>query len=478
MALVVLALIAHGVALWSQQAINLDGSRSSLAPAAPQRVALELTIYYASSAALVAAYAALLLLVIRGRVRGAARTAVLLAPVMLQLALLLPRPWLSTDVLSYVAQGFLGNTIVGGNPYVNVPRDVLGTFVGDQLTGLGWRPQTILSPYGPLWTAYETLVRWMSQNVGAAVLLMKAAPVAASLGSAALISRILGRERPRLQLLGTVAFLWNPVVITELAAEGHVDGVMVFLVLLGVDASLRAQPVRSVLAGGLATMTKYLPLMLLPAQLVHLWRTRRPTDVRRRLLMAAALTSGLIVALFAPFWVGLRTLEGLRVMGQPGPWPTVTGFLYRYLERAYPWVDGGTVATIVVSGGFALYVLRLALGVRSGQTLLVALARTALAFVLVASPVFYPWYAVLPIALVALVPEASHLTLILVLTATSRLVAPLVDLRPAYEPIQSAAYTLTSLGLFLCIGLAIAFGLRAVWAWAASGHGESAAGAS
>jgi hypothetical protein len=80
--------------------------------------------------------------------------------------------------------------------------------------------------------------------------------------------------------------------------------------------------------------------------------------------------------------------------------------------------------------------------------------------------VFFPWYVVLPVALIALVPEASYLLVAVAITTLSRVVAPLVDLRPAYEPIPGAAYTLTSLGLFLCIALVGAMGVGALWAWA------------
>jgi hypothetical protein len=65
------------------------------------------------------------------------------------------------------------------------------------------------------------------------------------------------------------------------------------------------------------------------------------------------------------------------------------------------------------------------------------------------------------------VPETPYLAVMLALTITSRVVAPLVDLRTAYEPIPTAAYTLTTVGLLACIAVAAAFAVRAIWAWAA-----------
>jgi alpha-1,6-mannosyltransferase len=277
--------------------------------------------------------------------------------------------------------------------------------------------------------------------------------------------------RPQVRLVGTVAFLWSPVVLTELSGEGHIEGVLTFLALLGIAATLRGRPVSAAVAGTLAVLTKYVPVILLPAQLVYLARTRQPAPSRARLAAAAAAAALVAVIIFAPFWAGVRTLEGLRIMGQPGPWPTVTGLLYRIVERVAPGIDAGAVATIIVSGGFLLAALRIASRIRDDRTLLAALARTAILFVLVASPVFYPWYAVLPVALVALVPERPLLAVIVALTATSRLVAPLVDLRPAFDPVPTAAYSATIAGLSVCIALATAVWLRSVWAWAAAADG-------
>jgi alpha-1,6-mannosyltransferase len=401
---------------------------------------------------------------------------VLAAPILLQVVLLFQRPWLSTDVLSYAAQGYLGIDGAGlANPYLSAPRDVLGTPFGAQLTALGWRPQAILSPYGPLWTAVEVGVLSVTRDLAVATVLLKLPAFLASVGSAALIWTILGWVRPRLRLVGTVAFLWSPVVLTELSGEGHVDGLMTFLVLAGIAATLRGRPVSSAVAGSLAVLTKYVPMIFVPAQLIYLLRARHPATSRTWLVAAAALAAALAVCAFAPFWAGLRTLEGLRIMGQPGPWPTLTGLVYRAVERTLPWLDPGVIATLLVSAGFFIAALRIAAGVRDDRSLLRALALTALLFVLVASPVFYPWYAVLPIALVALVPERPLLIVIVALTATSRLVAPLVDLRPAFDPVPTAAYTATIAGLSICIALATALWLRSVWTWAAGGDDGASA---
>jgi hypothetical protein len=59
---------------------------------------------------------------------------------------------------------------------------------------------------------------------------------------------------------------------------------------------------------------------------------------------------------------------------------------------------------------------------RTMRDLVRACAAITLTFVLLAAPVYWPWYVVMPIALLALAGDAS---LVIVLTATSRIVAPL-----------------------------------------------------
>jgi hypothetical protein len=47
------------------------------------------------------------------------------------------------------------------------------------------------------------------------------------------------------------------------------------------------------------------------------------------------------------------------------------------------------------------------------------------------SPAYWPWYAVLPVAFLALVPRGAFLVLIVAMSLGSRLVAPLKHGRPA-----------------------------------------------
>lgn len=110
-----------------------------------------------------------------------------------------------------------------------------------------------------------------------------------------------------------------------------------------------------------------------------------------------------------------------------------------------------------------IYVLWRSRDVRDGVTLLATCARIAIVYLLIASPLFYPWYTILPIALLALAPSRAFVGLILVMTVVARVLAPVGHLRPAYEPITDAASvaTFVSVAAILVVFLLVSRG----WIW-------------
>src|SRR5260221_8941122 len=147
-----------------------------------------------------------------------------------KVALLAGQPNLSIDVFTYIAQGRHAST--GTNPYAHPVKEIAATPFGSELEARGWIPVHGVSPYGPLWTQFEAAVGRIATGIPGQVLSIKLLVVAFSVGSAAMIWLILGIVAPRSQLAGTLIYLWNPVVIVELAGEGHNDAAMLFFVLL------------------------------------------------------------------------------------------------------------------------------------------------------------------------------------------------------------------------------------------------------
>ena len=420
-------------------------------PADGSRLVLQGAGYYGATLLLFALYAWLLVLCRRGLLRdGRARALALLFPVLFNAGLLLGQPYQSIDALTYVVHGYLGNLPEGGNPYATTAAAVRATDLARELAPLGWLPVHGLTPYGPLWTHLEIGAMRVAGDAMSALLLLKAIVVAASLGSAALIWAILGRVRPEDQLLGTLVYLWNPVIVVEFAAEGHNDALMILCLLASLWLTVSLRPASSVLASTVGVLVKYLPLVFLPAQVVYLWHTRRDrVRLAAGLMIGLLVGAGLAVALYEPFWVGPRTLEGVRLQGQPLVSPTPSGWLYSSLGRLFPAAGAASLTLRVLAISFAAFVLAASWWARDATGLFGACAAIALFYVVVVSGHYWPWYASLPLALAALTPRGEVLLpAALVLTLCSRLVAPVSTLfTNGFMDAGSALYLKTAVGV-------------------------------
>jgi len=433
------------------------------APVDRTRLLFEAGVYYGATVLLFALYVWVLLLCRRGLLHDRARTLALLFPVLFNLGLLFGNPHQSIDALTYVAHGYLGN-LPDANPYITAAASVEDTDFGRQLASFGWLPVHGPSPYGPLWTHIEVVASAISGSASAALLTVKALVVAASMGSAALIWKILGRVRPEDQLLGTLVYLWNPVIVVEFAAEGHNDALMVLCVLLSLALTVSARPAMSIVALMLGVLVKYLPLMLLPAQAIYLWRTERS---RSRLLggLFLGLVIGLVltVALYSPFWAGLRTLDAVRFQGQPAISPSPSGLLYSYLLRSFSPDEAARFALLILGVLFVEFVLILSWRIRGFNGLLQACAGIALAYVLVASAEYWPWYAAFPLALLALAPRGIFLFAAVVISLCSRLVAPVsVLLTRGVISVETAVISKMAIGVTLPLATVA---LLYLWRW-------------
>ncbi len=419
----------------AQWAIFRNGMRAEVAgtifrgePAGVPNLLFQGAGYYAATVALFALYAWILILCRRGQLRDPrARLLALAFPVLFNVGLLLGQPYQSIDALTYVAHGFMGN-LPGANPYVTAASGIEGLDFARELAAFGWLPVHGVSPYGPLWTWIEVAAFWVAGSVGGTFLLIKAIVVGASLGTAALIWHVLGRVRPEDQLLGTLLYLWNPMIVIEFAAEGHNDALMILCLLASLALTVSGRPARAVTASFLGVLVKYLPLLFLPAQAVYLWRTEG-NQARLALRLGLGVLAGvaLTTAFYAPFWAGIDTLEGVRLQGRPFLSPSPSGVLYWLLGSAG--VPGtAQVVLLLISCAFVSFLVAMCWRVRDAATLLSSCAGIGLFYVLVVSTVYWPWYAAMPLALMALSPRGLLLPAAFVLTLCSRLVAPISTL--------------------------------------------------
>jgi hypothetical protein len=417
------------------------------------QVPFDLALYYLAIVGLFGVYARVLVMCRRGHLVGRSRALALSFPVLFHFAWWLSQPFLSRDLFTYLAQGYLG-ILPDGNPQAEPVTRVVGSALGAALARLGWSSYGEISPYGPLWTLLEVGVIRLTVDVATAAMLMKGVAVLASIGSAALVWMILGRVRPTDRLLGTLAYIANPLIVIEFAGEGHNDAVMVLFVLSSLLLAIAQRPAGALLALLLGALTKYLPLIFLPAELVFFWRRRDRSALGRGLALAAS--SGLILAAlaYAPFWTGLATFDGIAVAGQRAVQASTSGTVLWILERWLPASMAAQITSLILIAIFAVIVVATLRSISDAESLIRSCALTALAYLMVASPYVWPWHAALPVALLCLSPSTRFLILIFAVSLCSRLVAPLNDLfQNGFIPfrLSAALTTLVLIGIPLLV---------------------------
>jgi alpha-1,6-mannosyltransferase len=296
----------------------------------------------------------------------------------------------------------------------------MGTPYGGDLLHNGWQPVHGPTPYGPLWTAVERAAYVLSRgSVPVGITLIKVPTFLAVLGTAALIWRLLGKLRPERRFTATMLFLANPLVLIELAGDGHNDAVAGFFVVLAISATVRRRAFVAVIALAAAALVKadVLPLGLLMIVALVLWRQSLGRVVLEVAAGAVVALAG-AVALFAPYWVGFATLQPLLGEAAPAPGWSVSGILATVVTPVHAQLALATL--LVVPTIAACFLVRTVPGfIRAcGIVTLVTL---------VLLPQDWPWYAALASTLLALEAAELDIVAVLLLTLGSRIAAPFGD---------------------------------------------------
>jgi hypothetical protein len=318
-------------------------------------------------------------------VRGGARTRLWLVVaigLLPRLALLPAAPPLSEDLYRYLWDGRL--VAEGVNPFPRAPSDPsLARYHDGLLDRLNHADVPTIYPpmaqYLFAAAARTAVAPWAWKG---ALLVLEGILLVALL--ALLRRRGLAAER-------IVLYAWNPLVVIESFGNGHVDLAAAAFLLLAL-ALLETR--RAATAGGAfacAVLVKYIPLLLVPALL------------RRRAWAALATALAVGALLFLPFLDAGRSLAtGLATYLRHWEF---NGSLYAVLR---PLFATGDPPRAILSGLVAVA----AVAAASKRGPLAPLSGTALFLLaawIVASPTVYPWYLVMPIALLPLHPDAGLL---------------------------------------------------------------------
>ncbi|MGD0240073.1 MAG: hypothetical protein ABSB59_07065 [Streptosporangiaceae bacterium] len=255
----------------------------------------------------------------------------------------------STDSISYAASG--RTAVTGHSPYVMTPRQLQrsGDPVGKQIPSAeipsSW--MNAVSVYGPLATAAE----WGAAELGGTSLtritFWLKLEEALAFGAVILALDRLVRADPRLRLRAHLLWSVNPLLLWEIVAGGHIDGLAVAFGLVGV-AALRSRPARE--PDGTQARASTVPASTIPAVSAALaglligiatgikveyallglavaWACQR--SVRALRALAAAAAGFAVVAVPAYLAAGIPAIKVLLTRGGGITWDTMYQLFWR-----------------------------------------------------------------------------------------------------------------------------------------------------
>ncbi|MDG4805446.1 polyprenol phosphomannose-dependent alpha 1,6 mannosyltransferase MptB [Micromonospora sp. WMMD1120] len=327
------------------------------------------------------------------------------------LPLLVAPPLGSRDVYSYACQGW--TYAHGVDPYA----------VGVAAAGCPWLDtvapiwRDTPAPYGPVFVLLAALAVTFGGGLTGTLVLLRVIAVAGLVLAAACLPALARAARVPTRRAAWLA-LAGPLVGVHLVAGAHNDAVMLGLLLCGLLVAVRrpGQPPALLLAGallGLAVTVKATAVVVVPFAVLA--GVRRAYTVRALVCGGGWLAGGLVGAVLvtsALSRLGFGWVGALTHSGDSEQWtspPTAVGFVVDYVgalvgrdPQAVPVIRA--VALLLLAGVLVVLWYRTWRALRRLDDARVVLRGAALALVatVVLSPVFHPWYATWPLALVAL----------------------------------------------------------------------------
>ncbi|GAC1615814.1 MAG: hypothetical protein NVS4B9_05220 [Ktedonobacteraceae bacterium] len=359
---------------------------------------------------------------------------------------------LSRDVFVYAGYG---RVLAGyhANPYFVT----LSAYPQDALIPLDdWK--AALCAYGPVWLLLCGLSSLLAgEHTVVYVFFFRILGFAAHALNILLVVAILRTmgQNSRTVAQGALLYAWNPLVLQESCLGGHNDTFMVTFLLLGLLYSARAEQHKHLftaprsylpplIAFTLAALIKFtsVPLIVLFLALL-LWkalqsdnqlpgrfslRALQPLTWHRlplTMLTACMVSIGIVLAFYAPFWVGHSLYDILVSFSSPpsarSAYGSILGALLNW-ERAYAGMNRGWASPLIsllsqhttwqnISAGVAALALLLSLiwlwRIPTTRTLALA-ALAVLGALLVVTPWFFPWYVIWLVGLSAICLPVMH----------------------------------------------------------------------
>ena len=308
----------------------------------------------------------------------------------------------SADVYSYACQGYVQHA--GGDPYAVGVQDFGCPWLDSVATS--WRDSP--APYGPLFLIAAAGVVGLAGDSLAAVVaglrVIAMAGVALTAVGLPVLARRAGRDPARAVWL----VLACPLVLVHLVSGAHNDALMIGLMVTGLAlVARRSSPAWLVGGGavlGLAVAVKATAIVVLPFAVLA--AVPPGTSLRMLWRPAAAIGGGAVLStglLSLLSGRGFGWVAGLARSGDSVTWgspSTAVGLTVEFAAGLF----GGAVDAVPVTRALGVVLLAVVLVLlwwraRSGGAL--PGAGLALAATVLCAPVFHPWYATWPLAVLA-----------------------------------------------------------------------------
>jgi hypothetical protein len=224
------------------------------------------------------------------------------------LTLLFQPTILSDDVFSYIFSGRL-LAVYHVDPLNSIPA----AFPGDPYLQWVISGRNSTNIYGPLWLYFASLLVALGNSPITTLLLFKGVAILSHLANCLLLWAILGKIAPARRLLGTLIYAWNPLILLELAGSGHSDGLLITIFLLATwiyvrDNKGRWHQLAMLVTLGFAVSMNFIALLITPLFIWFLVRTK-PSFIRSMWAFCWRLCVSLVVTVLisVPFWRGAST---------------------------------------------------------------------------------------------------------------------------------------------------------------------------
>jgi hypothetical protein len=306
--------------------------------------------------------------------------------------LLFAYPATAVDIFGYIAAGRLLE-VHQANPFIVAPN----AYPSDPILAFLAFPDEP-SQYGPIWVLLGDGIATLGRgSLLGEVLLYKLVAALAHLGGGAVIyqiARTLTRDTARAQA-SAYLYICNPLLLWEMVANAHNDGLMILLGLCGIWLFVAGYNLLVLMAVAAGALVKVPIALIAPTLFIGVWRRNRARAIEGGLLALA-----LAVVVYRPFWEGPDTLTALR---RTDLFTASLGSVMRLaLEPTVGMAEASALARTVSLSAFvfvAVLALLLAIRAESDADTLRAAYFTLLGALLLLTTWFQAWYIVWPLAL-------------------------------------------------------------------------------